>query len=126
VFKQENVFASTGQFQSEPFVMPADQSEYFGNDVNDTTIKYTCRFDIQIPNDKEFQVARRLIGAKGCNMKRIIENCSKDMNSQDVVKLRLRGKGSGFKEGPRQEESKEPLHLCVSSRFYDKYLLACN
>jgi hypothetical protein len=42
------------------------------------------------------------------------------------VKLRLRGKGSGFKEGPRQEESKEPLHLCVSSRFYDKYLLACN
>lgn len=59
-------------------------------------------------------------------MKRIIENCSKDMNSQDVVKLRLRGKGSGFKEGPRQEESKEPLHLCVSSRFYDKYQLACN
>lgn len=42
------------------------------------------------------------------------------------MKLRLRGKGSGFKEGPRQEESKEPLHLCVSSRFYDKYLLACN
>lgn len=43
----------------------------------------------------------------------------------DVVKLRLRGKGSGFKEGPRQEESKEPLHLCISSRFFDKYQLAC-
>lgn len=26
--------------------------------------KYTCRFEIQIENDKEFQVARRLIGAK--------------------------------------------------------------
>jgi hypothetical protein len=26
--------------------------------------KYTCRFEIQIGNDKEFQVARRLIGAK--------------------------------------------------------------
>jgi len=54
-------------------------------------------------------------------MKRIIESCSKDSHSSDVVKLRLRGKGSGFKEGPRQEESKEPLHLCISSRFYDKY-----
>lgn len=26
--------------------------------------KYTCRFEIQIENDKEFQVARRLIGSK--------------------------------------------------------------
>ena len=46
--------------------------------------------------------------------------------ANDVVKLRLRGKGSGFREGPRQEESREPLHLCISSRFYDKYLVACN
>jgi hypothetical protein len=30
---------------------------------------------------------------------------------QDLVKLRLRGRGSGFKEGPRQEESGEPLHM---------------
>ena len=46
--------------------------------------------------------------------------------SQEVVKLRLRGKGSGFKEGPKQEESKEPLHLCISSRFYPQYTTACN
>lgn len=26
--------------------------------------KYTCRFEIQIENDKDFQVSRRLIGAK--------------------------------------------------------------
>lgn len=26
--------------------------------------KFTCRFEIQIENDKEFQVARRLIGSK--------------------------------------------------------------
>lgn len=44
----------------------------------------------------------------------------------DIVKLRLRGKGSGFKEGPRQEESKEPIHLCISSKFHDKYQLACD
>jgi hypothetical protein len=43
-----------------------------------------------------------------------------------MVKLRLRGKGSGFKEGPRNEESNEPLHLCVSSKYHDKYLIACN
>lgn len=42
------------------------------------------------------------------------------------MKLRLRGKGSGFKEGPRQEESNEPLHLCISSRYFDKYQTACN
>jgi hypothetical protein len=28
--------------------------------------KYTCKFEIQIENDNEFQVARRLIGAKVC------------------------------------------------------------
>jgi len=44
----------------------------------------------------------------------------------DVVKLRLRGKGSGFKEGPKNEESKEPIHLCISSKFFDKYQLACS
>ena len=29
-----------------------------------TTGKYTCRYDIEIENDKEFQVSRRLIGPK--------------------------------------------------------------
>jgi len=89
------------------------------NGGGDGSAKYTCRYDIQIPNEREFQVARRLIGAKGCNMKRIISQCSKNLPQvTEVVKLRLRGKGSGFKEGPKQEESKEPLHLCISSRFY--------
>jgi len=87
MFQNENIFMLGNSFESEPFTMPNQQSyqqnanEYFGADLNDQTIKYTCRFDIQIPNDKEFQVARRLIGAKGCNMKKIIENCSKDMHS---------------------------------------------
>lgn len=60
-------------------------------------------------------------------MKRIISQCSKNMPQvTEVVKLRLRGKGSGFKEGPKQEESKEPLHLCISSRFYQQYMVACS
>ena len=39
-------------------------------------------------------------------MKKIVEQCSKDKNGlivNDSVKLRLRGKGSGFKEGPNHQ-----------------------
>jgi hypothetical protein len=62
-------------------------------------------------------------------MKRIIEACAKGSmvaNIYDIVKLRLRGRGSGFREGPNKEESGEPLHLCISSKYYDKYSLACH
>lgn len=62
-------------------------------------------------------------------MKRIIEECSRGFDSRvnpyEVVKLRLRGKGSGFKEGPNQEESEDPLNLCISSKYKDKYEYAC-
>ena len=79
--------------------------------------KYTCKFEILIPNDKEFQIARRLIGGKGCNMKKIIDECKLlDPYSNDIVKLRLRGRGSGYKEGPQNKESDEPLHLCISAK----------
>jgi hypothetical protein len=77
--------------------------------------KYTCRFDIQIENDKEFHVARRIIGQKGCNMKRIVKQAGYD------AKLRLRGRGSGFLEGSQKQESQEPLHLCVSCKEYQGY-----
>jgi len=75
--------------------------------------KYTCRFLIGIENDKEFQVARRIIGAKGANMKRIVR--------QTEAKLRLRGMGSGYFEGAGQKESSEPLQLCVSCTSYEGY-----
>ena len=79
--------------------------------------KYTCKFEILIPNDKEFQIARRLIGGKGCNMKKIIDECKLlEPHSNDIVKLRLRGRGSGYKEGPQNKESDEPLHLCISAK----------
>ena len=46
-----------------------------GNSKNDSNskVKYTCRFDIQIENDKDFQVTKKLIGFKGSNMKKILE-----------------------------------------------------
>jgi hypothetical protein len=74
-------------------------------------------------------------------MKKIVELCSRNTDGhyvQDAVKLRLRGRGSGFKEGPYNRgttffisnilliESDEPLHLCVSSKFLDKYRIAGN
>lgn len=68
--------------------------------------KFTCRFEIGIENDKDFQVARRIIGQKGINMKNIV--------ARTDAKLRLRGKGSGYLEGIARQESQEPLHLCVS------------
>lgn len=41
-----------------------DESKSFSYDKNLFNGKYTCKFEIQIENDNEFQVARRLIGAK--------------------------------------------------------------
>jgi hypothetical protein len=75
-------------------------------------------------------VAKKIIGAKGCNMKQIIDGALQGTNydplkENDLVKLRLRGKGSGFKEGPAKRESDEPLHLCVSAKYHDLYLKAC-
>ncbi|EER04893.1 hypothetical protein Pmar_PMAR008620 [Perkinsus marinus ATCC 50983] len=75
--------------------------------------KYTCRFDIGIENDKEFQVARRIIGQKGANMKRIV--------SMSNAKLRLRGRGSGYLEGAARVESPDPLHLCISCLTKEGY-----
>lgn len=92
--------------------------------------KFTCRYDIQIENDKDFQVAKKIIGAKGYNMKQIIDNAQAETGydlrqESDLIKLRLRGRGSGFKEGPAKKESDEPLHLCVSAKYHEVYTNAC-
>lgn len=87
--------------------------------------KFTCKFEILIPNDQEFQVVRRLIGSKGCNMKKIVDLCKTDQNNSNV-KLRLRGKGSGYKEGPQNKESDDPLHLCISAKNQESLKKASN
>ena len=86
--------------------------------------KYTCKYEILIENDSEFQIARRVIGSKGINMKNIINEC-KIEGEKESVKLRLRGKGSGYKEGPQNKESDEPLHLCISSKTKEEMNKAC-
>ncbi|KAF7457560.1 RRM domain and KH domain protein [Cryptosporidium felis] len=78
--------------------------------------KYTARYEIQIPPDDQFQIARRIIGTRGINMKRIFKLTQS--------KLRLRGKGSGYLEGYNKQEADEPLHLCISSTNSEQYINA--
>ncbi len=47
---------------------------------------------VGIENDNEFNVTRRIIGPTGSHMKRIINEAGGN------TKVRLRGRGSGFKE----------------------------
>lgn len=41
------------------------------------------------------------------------------------TKVRLRGRGSGYKEGMKNIESTEPLMLCISSLSYPTYCRCC-
>ena len=98
------------------------------NHINNNNIngKYICKFYVKI-QDKDFDVCKRLIGAKGSNIKRIIDYCSKNSNGSylpDAIKIKLRGKGSEFNQ--INKESDEPLNICVSSIYVDKYRKACS
>ena len=112
---------------------PSNSKEYDGNrqnrkySVNNENFnknhvseqKFTCRFYF---NQKwtGFELAKKIIGKQGKNMKNIIKTCEglvKEKERQkDFLKLRLRGKGSSHKEGDHKEECKENLHLCLSAR----------
>lgn len=90
--------------------------------------KFTCKYEIPIKSLPGFSVARKIIGHRGKHMKHILEQLKGSCFGgpiQDVIKLRLRGQGSGFKEGPDNCESPEPLHLCISSKYHQKYVEAC-
>lgn len=72
------------------------------NNVN----KFQCQFSMQIEEEPKFRVCRRLLGPAGANVKAIAADTD--------AKLRLRGVGSKFLEGPKNQESPDPLMLCVS------------
>jgi len=69
-------------------------------------IKCQCQYTIGIEEEKSFRVCGRLLGPQGQHVKGIAEATG--------AKLRLRGRGSKFLEGPEQAESSDPLMLCVS------------
>jgi hypothetical protein len=61
-------------------------------------LKYVCNYEVQIENDDKFRVTKRLIGVKGVNVKKVLyDSCS--IFKDNTTKLRLRGKGSGYREG---------------------------
>jgi len=70
--------------------------------------KHQCQFFVGIEEESKFRVVRRIIGTAGSNVKYIAEQAGPD------TKLRLRGRGSKFFEGPEKQEAPEPLMLCVS------------
>jgi len=82
----------------------------------DSKGKFQCQYIIQIEEDPKFRVVRNLIGVSGANMKAI--------NEETSAKLRLRGRGSGFKEGPDEKESTDDLMLCISCDDPDKFAVA--
>ena len=118
--------------------------EFHTKSTRDYKYKYVSRYIVQIENEKNFPVTKMIIGNNGKLLRKILlENC---INYGDyTTKIRLRGKGSGYKEGPKNEESKDPMELCLSSLnmlsymrcskaienlllqvYYQYYLFQCN
>eukprot|EP00933_Yihiella_yeosuensis_P040745 TRINITY_DN3511_c1_g1_i1.p1 TRINITY_DN3511_c1_g1~~TRINITY_DN3511_c1_g1_i1.p1 ORF type:complete len:393 (+),score=86.57 TRINITY_DN3511_c1_g1_i1:205-1383(+) len=87
-----------------------------GRNKNSPGKKDQCQFIIGIEEEPQFRVCRKLLGPQGQHMKDIALNSN--------AKLRIRGKGSKFLEGPEHVESKDPLMLCVSAPDSDSYAKA--
>ncbi|CAH0482395.1 unnamed protein product [Peronospora belbahrii] len=73
---------------------------------------------VGIENDNEFGVTRRIIGPAGSNMKRI------SVEAGGNAKIRVRGRGSGSKEGG-PEDADEPLMILVSAENERSFRIAC-
>lgn len=78
------------------------------NNHNKKDCKFIATFFIQIENDFKFGVSKRIIGDNGINMKRIFNNvdklfstkfCKDNIVNKSQLKIRLRGRGSGYLEG---------------------------
>lgn len=78
--------------------------------------KWQCQFTIGIEEESHFHVVRRIIGIHGAHVKAIA--------AQSGSRLRLRGRGSKFLEGPEQQESTDPLMLCMSAPDHTAYDMA--
>merc|ERR1711904_23416 len=79
--------------------------------------KKLCRYNVCIEQDRDFNVVCKLLGDKGCHMKTIAENTG--------AKLRIRGRGSGYREGPDQiEASNDPLMICISADSLEGFSMA--
>lgn len=78
--------------------------------------KFICVFQVKIEEDPDFCLVKRILGKQGNNMRSIAEECN--------VKVRLRGRGSGFLEGSHGKETNMPLNLNVSCSDFESYSAA--
>ena len=106
---------------SSPLQPQGKEMEFHTNSTRDYQFKYVSRYIVQIENEKNFPVTKMIIGNSGKLLRNIlVKNCIN--NGDHTTKIRLRGKGSGYKEGPKNEESKDPMELCISSLNLISYL----
>jgi hypothetical protein len=77
-------------------------------------MKFLCSYIVGIVDSRSFGVSKRIIGRGGKNMKAISELCPGS-------KIRLRGRGSGFKEPHTNVESDIPLQVNLSSPNAESY-----
>ena len=111
--------------QNTPLSPPGKDVEFQTNSTRDYQYKYVSRYIVQIENEKNFPVTKMIIGNSGKLLRNIlVKNCIN--NGDHTTKIRLRGKGSGYKEGPKNEESKDPMELCISSLNLMSYIKCSN
>ncbi len=58
-----------------------------------------------------FDIRRRLLGNNAMNIIQLVDS----IGSKQTIRVRMRGVGSGFTEGPSQQELPEPMHFNVSA-----------
>ncbi|CAJ1442367.1 unnamed protein product, partial [Effrenium voratum] len=98
------------QHKGQQLVLPAGPCEL----PCDGRASFVCRFFVQLEEDEEFCLVKRLLGKGGCNMKEVAENFN--------AKVRLRGIGSGFLEANGRQEAPVPLEIHVSCKDFGQYL----
>ncbi|CAJ1410325.1 unnamed protein product [Effrenium voratum] len=95
------------QRKGQYLVLPAGPCER-----SDGKGSFVCVIFVQLEEDEEFCLVKRLLGKGGCNMKEVAESFD--------ARLRLRGIGSGFLENG--QEAQVPLEIQVSCASFWNYL----
>ncbi|KAF4034349.1 Development and cell death domain [Phytophthora infestans] len=104
-------------FRGKPPSGPSRSSHDGPKDPNEPA--FLEKLVVGIENDNDFGVTRRIIGPAGSNMKRI------SVEAGGNAKIRVRGRGSGSKEGG-PEEADEPLMILVSAENERSFRIACS
>ncbi|OMJ74728.1 hypothetical protein SteCoe_26271 [Stentor coeruleus] len=79
------------------------------------SLKYIAWFPISMEDSENFHLKEKLLGAKGCNFRKIVEICAKDFvvpeRSKDLIKLKI---------------INEPeFSIKLTSRYCQKFQTAC-